>query len=55
MTHENLAEVLSGLRHLRQDPSPEAAQSLLEDWAAQGEVYDQTDSAWRPTQCSGTP
>lgn len=44
---DRIAEVLAGLRHLRQNPSPEAARDLLEDWAAQREMYNQTDSAWR--------
>lgn len=51
---EHIAEALTGLRALRQNPSPEAAQDLLKDWKAQGEYFDRTDSAWRPTQCSGT-
>lgn len=55
MTQEQLTEALMGLRLLRQNPSSEAAQALLEDWAARDEVYDRTDSAWRLTQCSGTP
>ena len=48
---EHIAEVLRDLRSLRQNPSPEAARDVLEDW----EYLDRTDSAWRLTQCSGTP
>jgi hypothetical protein len=53
-TDEHIAEVLTGLRALRQNPTPEAASDLLTDWTTQGEYLDRTDSAWRQTQCSGT-
>jgi hypothetical protein len=52
---EHIAEVLAGLRSLRQNPTHEAAQDFLTDWKAQGEYLNQTDSVWRQTQCSGTP
>lgn len=43
----NATEVLQDLRRLREDPSPEAAKGLLEDWADRQNTYDTTASSWR--------
>lgn len=48
---DRVAEILTDLRHLMVNPSPEAAAQLLEDWDERQQMYNDP-SGWsrKPTE-----